>query len=71
MGTEDVSRSGPLVPIDHQMASVERELGYRRRLYPKWVANGKITQKEADHELACMKAVLDTLQEVWANRRLI
>ena len=47
--------------IDEQIACVKRELAMRRSAYPRWVANGKMTQTKADHEIAAMEAVLVTL----------
>lgn len=52
------------VPIDEQIACVERELGFRQRLYPRWVKSLKLTQAAADEELARMSAVLKTLQRI-------
>lgn len=49
------------VPIDAQIACIEREIGFRERLYPRWVKSLKLTQAAADEELARMGAVLKTL----------
>lgn len=38
--------------------AIERELGFRRRVYPKSVADGKMKQAEADHQIAVMEAIL-------------
>jgi hypothetical protein len=35
-----------------------RELDMRRRVYPRWVANGKMTQDQADREIELMAAIL-------------
>lgn len=51
-----------MIPLSDQIACVERELKFRRRLYPHWVANGKMEKAEADTEIARMEAVLVTLQ---------
>lgn len=48
--------------LTEQIASVRREIAMRTRVYPNWVASKKMTQAKADHELAAMRAVLDTLQ---------
>ncbi len=48
--------------IAEQIASVERELGMRKRVYPRWVANGKLNQAAADLEMRRMEAVRDTLK---------
>jgi hypothetical protein len=34
----------------------------RKRVYPSWVSKGKISQDGADREIACMEAILLTLQ---------
>lgn len=53
--------------IDEQIACVERELGYRRRVYPRRVEARQMTQDLADREMARMEAVLATLQRVKAG----
>jgi len=52
------------VPIEAQIACVERELRYRERVYARRVRDGKMTQDLADRELAAMSAVLNTLLSV-------
>ena len=46
-----------------QIKCVEREITLRKRTYPNLVQKGKMTQKQADDELAAMVAVLNTLNE--------
>lgn len=53
--------------IDDQIACVERELGYRRHVYPRRIAAKQMTQALADKEIARMEAVLGTLQRVKAG----
>lgn len=50
--------------IEQQIACVERELRYRRQLYPRRVAEGKLEQWAADKQIALMVAVLETLLAV-------
>jgi hypothetical protein len=35
--------------INEQIAAIQRELEYRRKLYPRWVEIKKISQKDADY----------------------
>jgi hypothetical protein len=42
---------------DEKLKAVVREIAMRRRAYPKWVNAGKITQYEADYQLALMEAI--------------
>jgi hypothetical protein len=47
--------------LDEQIACVTREIALRERVYPKWVATGRMTKQTAEHEVAAMKAALGTL----------
>lgn len=40
-----------------------REAAMRQRVYPRWVASGKMTQQQAEHETACMDAIAKMLTE--------
>lgn len=59
------------VSTDDQVECVRRELGYRRRVYPRRIAAGKMTQALADREIARMEAVLATLERVAEGERLL
>lgn len=54
--------------LNEQLACVSREIGMRHRVYPNWVRKGKMSQTVADHEIACMNAVLATLLQVQKER---
>ena len=45
------------------IAELERELTMRRRLYPRWVANGKMKQEAADRRIRVMEELLDYMKE--------
>lgn len=65
VGDGDGSSAGlaiPTVTIAEQVACVDRELGMRARVYPRWVKAGKLTQAAADLEMARMTAVRWTLR---------
>ena len=53
--------AGQSVDLANQIRCVEREVRMRERVYPRWVASGKMTAPAADRELAAMRAVLSTL----------
>lgn len=53
-----------MVTITEQIKGVRREIDYRKRLYPKWVADGRMTQQEANYQIELMEYVLNTLQAV-------
>lgn len=50
------------ISLADQIACVRREIGMRERVYPKWVAGGRMKQDAADREIAAMRAVLATLE---------
>lgn len=50
------------MPLTMQIACIERELRMRRRVYPRWVEAGRITQAKAEWEIDAMEGVLATLQ---------
>jgi hypothetical protein len=39
------------------LSAAERELAYRRRVYPRLVLRETMSQKEADQEIALMEAI--------------
>lgn len=45
------------ITIDDEIACIRREIVMRQRVYPRWVAAGKMKQDTADREIACMEAV--------------
>ena len=47
--------------IAEQIAAVDRELDLRRKHYPRWVRQEKLTQTAADLEIKRMEAVRESL----------
>lgn len=43
----------------------------RERVYPNWIERKRMTQAKADHEIAAMRAVLETLEKIAAAERLL
>jgi hypothetical protein len=50
------------VPLQRQIACVEREVRRRMRVYPSRVHTGRLKPREAADELAAMTAVAETLR---------
>lgn len=42
---------------DQKHACALREAKKRKGVYPRWIADGKLKQHVADHEIACMEAI--------------
>lgn len=49
----------------------QRELATRRRVYPRWVEGGKLTQKVADLRIACALEFVKMAEERVAKGRLL
>jgi hypothetical protein len=48
--------------FQEQLDCAKRELAMRRNCYPGWIGHKKwLTQAKADHEIACMGAIVETL----------
>jgi hypothetical protein len=62
---EDVARftGRPLAPARHGLTwkvrrlALVRELDFRRRLYPRWIGELKLTEGDATHRIACLEAL--------------
>lgn len=53
-----------MIPTEDQAAACEREAQMRRRVYPRWVADNRMTQAKADAEIAAMDAAAATLRRL-------
>lgn len=54
-----------------KLACAERELKMRERVYPRWVANGKMTQAKADAEIAIMREIVADYARLAEGERLL
>lgn len=45
--------------LTQKIACLERELRLRFRVYPRWMAQGKMTKAGADHEIGIMTEILE------------
>lgn len=45
-----------------QLAELKRELQMRQRVYPGWVKQGRMTQEQKDHRVACLIAVIEDFE---------
>lgn len=44
---------------EEKRAEALRELGLRRRTYPRWVEAGRLSQADADRQIALMQSIAD------------
>ena len=47
--------------------ALHRELDLRRRLYPQWIAEGRLTQPDADRQLTTLDCLLSVYDEGWGR----
>ena len=59
------------VSLAEQIGEVKSELEMRGRVYPRLISAGKLTQRRADYQMERMRAVLRTLEWLYANRDAI
>lgn len=55
------------ISLDDQVKEVKREIAMRKRVYPRWVTQGKMDKALADKKLAIMEAALATLEDLQAK----
>jgi hypothetical protein len=48
----------PYFTITNKLACLERELKMRRKVYPRWITQGKMDPSKAQHEIDCMEAIV-------------
>lgn len=48
--------------LDKQLDELDRELGMRRRNYPKWVGAGSMRQEQADFQIKMLEEVKETVR---------
>lgn len=56
---------------EEKLKAVERELGYRRHVYSRRVANNKMTQAQADRQIGVMEAIAEDYRTLAAGERLL
>ena len=49
------------ITVLEQIECARREVAMRKRVYPRWVANGKMKQNKADLEIEIMESIVDLL----------
>jgi hypothetical protein len=60
-----------MITAETKLACIEREIKMRRRVYPRWVTDGRMTQAKADDEIKTMEAIADDYRKAATQERLI
>lgn len=56
---------------DELIREAQRELRQREHVYPRLIGQGRLTQKQADRQMALQREIIDRLRELDAGERLI
>ena len=54
-----------------KLACIERELGWRHKVYPRRIEQGKMTANQAAREIAIMQAIAADLRSKAQRERLL
>jgi hypothetical protein len=54
-----------------KLTAIDRELAYRRRVYPRLVANHQVTKQHADYQIAVLEAIAEDYRELEKKERLV
>jgi len=60
-----------IIAAADKLACAERELKMRKRVYPRWIEDGRISAGKAAHEIAAMEAIVADYQKLAAGERLL
>lgn len=61
----------PVYTTADKLAAIEHELKYRRDVYPRWIAKGKIDQAYADKQIAIFEAIAADYREQVQKEKLL
>lgn len=50
-----------VITLTDMIRCAERELAMRRNVYPRWIEKGRMKESTANHELAAMERIIETL----------
>lgn len=48
--------------LDEEIAELQREIGLRHGVYPKFVASGKMQQMDADYQISVLYSAINRLK---------
>jgi hypothetical protein len=54
-----------------KLACAERELKMRKRVYPRFFADGRMSAGKMAHEIACMESIVSDYRKLAEKERLL
>lgn len=52
------------ITLDDEISELEREIALRQRVYPRWVADKRMTTNAADRHISVMKSAVESLHRL-------
>lgn len=49
------------ITLQEKRDAMKRELKYRKSVYPRWILEGKMSQSQADYQIAVFESILEDL----------
>jgi hypothetical protein len=60
-----------IITAQEKLDCARRELAMRRRVYPRWVENQRMSQKQSEKEIAIMEAIVADYEAAVRGERLL
>lgn len=60
-----------IITAADKLAAAEREVKFRKRVYPRFIEDGRMSAGKAAHEVACMEAIAADYKAAAEKERLI
>lgn len=54
-----------------KLACAQRELKMRKRVYDRWVEDGRMSAGKAAHEIACMESIVSDYEKLAQGEKLL
>ena len=58
-----------MITLEDQIKEARRELALRKRVYPKWVRRGDMTEGQATYYITVMETIVATLTRLDVEQR--
>lgn len=59
-----------MITASDKLDCAARELKMRKRVYPRWVEERRMSKEEAAHQIACMEAIIEDMRILAEKERL-
>lgn len=60
-----------IITAADKLACAEREVKFRKRVYPRFIDDGRLSAGKAAHEIAAMEAIVEDYKRLAEGERLL